>query len=222
MITVNANARIEYGGLQIKWLRNAVRRKLSCLYADTLIIQPRGTRHRHGGRHGLLRPGALLRANEPWIKSIGRAPRAMNSREKGPSHRQAYLAGCGGSALKPRPTCFTVPLRGPHSVPRMADNRKRFRLNAEVLCKSCLHVGSTPPFPLDLAGALWTSPRVLDIATLGPTCGQSKREVAFVCPAIKPRSSLPFAMRRAITRKFQRLARISYRENLVSHLTRLP
>src|SRR5262245_2712719 len=77
-------------------------------------------------------------------------------------------------------------------------------------------------FLVDLAGALRTKPRAFLVSPFHPTCNQRKREVAFVCPAIKPRPFRPLAMRRAVTREFQRFARTSDSENLVSHWRRLP
>ena len=57
--------------------------------------------------------------------------------------------------------------------------------------------------PVDLAGALRTKPRAFVVPSLRPTCSQRKGKVAFVWPAIEPRPS-PLAMRRVVTREFQR------------------
>src|SRR6516225_3226698 len=87
------------------------------------------------------------------------------------------------------------------------------RLNANFY-EFCLRLD---PLPVDLAGALRTKPRAFIVPSLRPTCSQRKREVAFVCPAIKPRPSRPLAMRRAVTREFQRCALTPDSENPVSH-----
>src|SRR5262249_8086141 len=98
---------------------------------------------------------------------------------------------------------------------------RAIRLNANFY-QFCFCRGPTARLPVDLAGALRTKPRAFVVSRRRPTCNQRKRKVAFVCPAIKPHPSHPLAMRRVVTREFQRFALTSDSEDLVSHWSLRP